>query len=706
MRSSRKQKKQERSIKSKYHYIFTKEEKMSGQNFKHRLIQTSIACFTVLFFLSMLCTVFATQPPRKKGGQKPSAEAMNRLQSFNFKHAYLEATSRIRKNRAAVRRGALTPAAAAAVGGLTISGTRAIPVLLGTFNNTPSNPYPNGNLQQELFDGPWPTGTMTDYYQEISYGQLNVTGTVFQWQQVSENGTHYEGGSGCNGLCLPGTGDFLQEVLDLNDPSVDFGQFDNDGPDGVSNSGDDDGFVDFVAFVHPEKGGECPNSPHIWSHRATYSDWFGGNDYETNDARNGGGHIRVDDYVIMPAFACDGSTMIQIGVFAHEFGHAFGLPDLYDTNDQNGDSEGIGGWGLMASGSWGGDNNHPETPAHMSAWSKEFLGWVSPTEITSDQMAANLPNIENNPVAFRLSIAPGEYYLIENRQQTGFDNSLTNSGLALWKINENVIDSGLANNSVNANENNQGVELVEADGFTHLDDNTNRGDAGDIFPGTADNRTFDNNSTPASSASGSVCQISDSADTMTANLNATMGNCDTNLTTPNVVGQSQSDAEVAIVAKGLTIGTVTTEHHPSVAKDNVIRQEPAAGTQATAGDAIDLVVSLGPNGQIPTPTIPITPPLTKGSISEAGMENLFEFHVTSQGSYTIETNGKTLSMDTVMSLFDSQNQTTPIHENDDIGSNNFNSRIVATLTPGTYHVKIRHFDSEQVGDYTIFVKAD
>lgn len=671
---------------------------------RHRLFQMSIACFTVLFFLSMLSAVMATQPPREKGGQKPSAEAMNRLQSFNFKHAYIEATSRIRKNRAAVRRGALTPSAAAAVGGLTISGTRAIPVLLGTFNNTPSNPYPNGNLQQELFDGPWPTGTMTDYYQEISYGQLNVTGTVFQWQQVSENGTHYEGGSGCNGLCLPGTGDFLQEVLDLNDPSVDFGQFDNDGPDGVPNSGDDDGFVDFVAFVHPEKGGECPNSPHTWSHRATYSDWFGGNDYETNDAKNGGGHIRVDDYVIMPAFACDGSTMIQIGVFAHEFGHAFGLPDLYDTNDQNGDSEGIGGWGLMASGSWGGDNNHPETPAHMSAWSKEFLGWVSPTEITSDQMAANLPNIENNPVAFKLSIAPGEYYLIENRQQTGFDSSLTNSGLALWKINENVIDSGLANNSVNANENNQGVELVEADGFTHLDDNTNRGDAGDIFPGTADNRTFDNNSTPASSASGSVCQISDSADTMTATLNATTGNCQiiTTPTTPNVVGQTQADAEAAIVAAGLTVGNVTSEHHPNVATDNVINQNPNAGTNVAAGSAVDLVISLGPNGGGSKQILFV--PATKGAISEAKKENHFHFIVENAGSYTIETQGST---DTYMSLFGPNSASTLIAENDDIEvGKNHNSRIIRNLDPGTYHVTIRHYSSSGQGEYTITVQAE
>src|SRR3712207_2107900 len=92
----------------------------------------------------------------------------------------------------------------------------------------------------------------------------------------------------------------------------------------------------------------------------------------------------IDDYVIMPALACNGTTMIPIGVFSHEFGHAFGLPDLYDTRSPP-ESAGVGGWDLMASGSWGGDgSSSPMTPSHMSAWSKEFLGWLSPRVITQD----------------------------------------------------------------------------------------------------------------------------------------------------------------------------------------------------------------------------------------------------------------------------------------------------------------------------------
>ena len=74
-----------------------------------------------------------------------------------------------------------------AAGGTAIPGTRSIPVLAAKFSNTGADPYATANLQRELFDGPWPTGTMTQYYQEISYGQFTVNGTVFPWKALAGN---------------------------------------------------------------------------------------------------------------------------------------------------------------------------------------------------------------------------------------------------------------------------------------------------------------------------------------------------------------------------------------------------------------------------------------------------------------------------------------------------------------------------------------
>jgi M6 family metalloprotease-like protein len=293
---------------------------------------------------------------------------------------------------------------------------------------------------------------------------------------VTQNDTYYEGPSGCNGLCGSAkTGEFLTETLDIQDPSVVFSLYDNDGADGLPDSGDDDGYVD---FVHPEFGGEC-GGDNIWSHRWVINGWVGGADYVTDDPANSGGNIRISDYVIMPGLACDGTTMIQIGVFAHEFGHAFGLPDLYDTDASNGDSEGIGHWGVMGSGGW----NTPASPGHFSAWSKEFLGWISPVDLTVNAGNVQIPNVEQNAVAYRLDISSTEYHLIANRQPLGFDVNLHGPGLAVWHINQAVIDSGMFSNSVNADENNKGVDLEEAEGISDLDGLINRGDAADVFQG-------------------------------------------------------------------------------------------------------------------------------------------------------------------------------------------------------------------------------
>jgi M6 family metalloprotease-like protein len=356
---------------------------------------------------------------------------------------------------------------------------------------------------------------------------LTVNGTVADWHKLPQNDTFYEGPDfmhqgkprKCNGTCTGAKlGDLIQHVLDTADGTVDFRQFDNDGPDNKPNSGDDDGFVDFVAFVHPEIGGECSGADNrnIWSHRWQYSAWKT-QPYETADVGQGGSKIRIDDYVIMPGLNCVDSSMIHIGVFAHEFGHAFGLPDLYDTNPDNGVSQGIGNWCLMASGSWGGDGQSPQRPSHMSAWAKSFLGWIQPKlvdkttgDLTSFQLKATQ---DDKTAALKVPISANQYYLIEYRPKKGFDSNLPFGGVLIWKVNDTVVNAGLASNTVNADANNKGVDLTEADGTNDLDRASNavppgnRGDAGDPYPGAKDNRRLDGKSNPKALGGISVCSI-------------------------------------------------------------------------------------------------------------------------------------------------------------------------------------------------------
>jgi M6 family metalloprotease-like protein len=368
-------------------------------------MQRAVLFALALFVAAGVGSSYATTAPRD-GGPLPKAY-LDRLAddrtAYQMQRAWIHKVRRIKVARDAYLARQLEtygPQAlqAALPSQFVVSGTVAVPVVVGYFQGH-SVPYSASTLQDKLFDGP--SGTITDYYSEVSYGNINMTGTVWGWDQVSQVDTYYAGSS--NGL-VPGdarTGEFIKELLDANDAAVDFSQYDNDGPDGVPNSGDDDGYADFVAFVHNEAGGECTGNNNIWSHRWIYEQWpaSGGLPYTTNDPAAGGGFILVSDYVIQPAYNCSslGGGVIDIGVFCHEFGHAFGLPDLYDTRGYN-DGNGIGFWGIMGAGNW----NSPSSPAHPCAWTREALGWVTPTVIDWNETDVDIRAINTNPVAFKL----------------------------------------------------------------------------------------------------------------------------------------------------------------------------------------------------------------------------------------------------------------------------------------------------------------
>jgi M6 family metalloprotease-like protein len=431
-----------------------------------------------------------------------------------------------------------------------VEGTKRIPVVTIRFKNTAAPPFPVARLQQELFDGPWPTGTMKQFYLENSYQALTVEGTVTPWATAANADTFYEGAdfiedghpTHCWGTCADAKLKALfEEAVRAQGAAFDWGAFDNDGPDGEPNSGDDDGLVDFIAFVQPESGGECGTS-NIWSHRSTLTDWGGA--ISTSSARKNGGKIRIDDYVVVPALACDGTTMIQIGVFAHEFGHAFGLPDLYDTNrDVGGYSAGVANWCLMGAGSWGGDGKSPERPVHMSPWSKAWLGWVEVMELSGP---GTLPAYESGKTIGRLRAGPDRFYLLSNVQREGFDAKLPGSGLAIWEIREDVLAQTLSLNTVNATSTAKGVNLLSADGLARLDtDRSYAGSAADLFPGSTDKRRFDSALAPKAANHRAVCRISLTGTTVSFDARSNVTSCSAIASPPQNV-----DAADALPAEG------------------------------------------------------------------------------------------------------------------------------------------------------------
>ncbi len=357
--------------------------------------------------------------------------------------------------------------------------------LLGMYAD--SNPiYSRQQFQQKLFDGPNPTGTITDYYREISYNQLHFSGYCTNWYRVPGTMNSYVGSD--NGLSANGGPRFTLDLIMVADSTFDFSQFiqyyDNQGNPRIG----------FVAVVHTGAGAEA-GAQNIWSHRWNFRMLTGGQPYRTNDIDpNSGKYVLIDgDYAIQPELEGNNNQfgeLVEIGVFTHEFGHIFGLPDLYDTDNS---SEGLGNWCLMAGGSWGGNGNTPETPVHMSAWCKIQLGWTTPVVVSSFTPDLTIINAEQNPVVFkmwRMGPINKEYFLLENRQKIGFDKNLYIGGLLIFHVDDDRPN--------NRDENHYKVGLVQADGLWDLNRNRNRGDAGDPYPGSTNNTRFDAASNPNS----------------------------------------------------------------------------------------------------------------------------------------------------------------------------------------------------------------
>ena len=325
------------------------------------------------------------------------------------------------------------------------------------------------------------TGSMRDFFLENSYGQFEVTGVTTVWYTASENLAFYANDNSGFGSYPNSSRKLVEEAVVLADPDVDFSAFDNN----------NDGLVDALFVVHAGPAAEeiyTVNFPdhtkYLWSHKSSIS------------TLNLDG-VKVEDYSLEP----ENGT---IGVFCHEFGHALGLPDLYDTD---GSSEGIGEWGLMAGGGWCYRTGDPlgSSPSHFTAWSKERLGWLEPIVVTGNVMQIEIPPAESSPIAYRLwtnGQTGGEYFLVENRQNLGFDAGLTRRqkdfsltdsyGLIIYHVDNSGRQSNENRRIIDVEEaspyilNNQVTEQLDLERILPTHEflfNGNRGDNGDPFPG-------------------------------------------------------------------------------------------------------------------------------------------------------------------------------------------------------------------------------
>ena len=409
-----------------------------------------------------------------------------------------------------------------------ISGSRSYPVVLGYFTDTAST-YNRDTIQLRLFNTGTNVMSVNNYYRDMSYNAMSCSGSVAAW--VSSGNTMNYFGNGNNGLTTSDTIQsaygFIKRTLLACDASVDFSD--------PAYDQNNDGYVDVLWVVHAGRGGEEEQGTTynwIWSHSWQLTYWRSGTGkiFTTNDPWPGhaGQYMKINKYIIMPekTLYANGVTdvdLIGCGVFCHEFGHALGLPDLYDTDNYGyGSGSGIGKFSLMAGGSWGGNGSTNARPVALDIWARRYLGWASPSLVTNDNLYTvnSIMTTATNSsykLAFLGTDTTKQFWLVENRYELGmgpvssvrWDSLLPSTspgGLAIYHIDSTYTTSTyFSNNTVNNKYTSggaarpYGVAVEETDMSTvgyssELWIGTNDGDAADYWTsGTQAN--FDSNGT-------------------------------------------------------------------------------------------------------------------------------------------------------------------------------------------------------------------
>ena len=368
-------------------------------------------------------------------------------------------------------------------------------------------------------------GSARDFYLNSSNGrfqpQFDVIGPVTLPEKYSYYGAN-KGSSVDNPVRLE---EFVREACTLADPSVDFSQYDHN----------QDGFIDNIYFFYAGKGeADSGDGNALWPHSAYYSDI-------ASQAGAAQTSLKLDG-VEVGNYTCSNEingTLITpqpagIGTFVHEFGHVLGLADHYDVN------YGIttfapGYFDTMAQASY---NNNGNTPAAFSAYERACLGWIDLTVLKNGVDTLNvLPDLNDSNKAYVVPVGgtnDAEYFIMENRQQKGWDAFIPGHGMLLWHIDYDA--KAWEKNELNITADHQRVDIVEAD--KKLTDNTR---AGDPFPGTS-NVTQCN---LTSWAGGKVMSLDD-IEEKDGVINLMLGGLNLKLNTPDVKVAEVQDSSIVV----------------------------------------------------------------------------------------------------------------------------------------------------------------
>lgn len=326
-------------------------------------------------------------------------------------------------------------------------------------------------------------GSIKDYFKAQSHGLFELDFDVAGICQLQHTYAYYGKNSNDNDVRA---GQMVAEAcLWAHEHGTNFSKYDWDG----------DGEVDqvFVLYAGHGEASYDKDPDTIWPHMH----YLSASDYGKALSLDG---VTVDTYACSSELNGDGN-LDGIGTFCHEFSHCMGFPDLYDTSYAG--WFGMGDFDLMCSGSYNGDS---KCPAGYSAYEKAECGWLTLKDMTDVEKETSIAGVQpmsadGDAYVIKNKGHEDEYYILENRQKTGWDSYLPASGLMITHVDydADIWDWNMPNTSgkyEDANGNTKTNDHQRLTIFRAGKSTDEYGDASDLYP-YGSNNSLTKTSSPA-----------------------------------------------------------------------------------------------------------------------------------------------------------------------------------------------------------------
>jgi len=327
--------------------------------------------------------------------------------------------------------------------------------------------------------------SVKEYFEANSYGKFSMTFDVKGPYVASNNRAYYGkdvGGTAGNDQRPDSLVQEAVRAIHTSDPSFSFAGY------------------RAISVIFAGNGQEFTGitTDAIWSHQ---------NDF------NPPSYCSINHYLCTPELYANSTNITcTMGVLCHELNHVIGAPDYYDVNYDNsgdGDYPGTGVWDLMAGGSWNsiGSHYYGTCPPNLTLYQKYRYGWITPTTLTAPATISNMAANGTKGEAYIITTpTQGEYYLLENRQQSGYDSSLPGHGLMIYHIAKYADDLFYNLNTTAPQKVYPVCASATENPSSTVASYGNINSGGCPFPGTSAKTSFTDSTTPSTKAwNGSDC---------------------------------------------------------------------------------------------------------------------------------------------------------------------------------------------------------